>query len=70
MKGNGRDKTGLKLKCLRLDNEVEYKDGGFKCFYVANGISIFDLTLFNFFNTTLGIFEILGAKKSRVMHLT
>jgi hypothetical protein len=51
MKGNGRDKTGLKLKCLRLDNEGEYKDGGFKCFYVANGISIFDLTLFNFFLT-------------------
>ena len=29
---------GLKLKCLRSDNEGEYEDGGFKQFCAANGI--------------------------------
>ena len=30
--------TGLKLKCLRSDNGGEYIDGGFKKYYVTNGI--------------------------------
>ena len=31
-------KTGLKVKCLRLDNEGEYIDGGFGEYYAAHGI--------------------------------
>ena len=31
-------KTGLKVKCLRSDNGVEYIDGGFSEYCVAQGI--------------------------------
>ena len=33
-----KTETSLKVKCLRLDNEREYIDGGFNEYYAAHGI--------------------------------
>ena len=33
-------KTGLKVKCLRLDNEGEYIDGRFSEYYATYGIKM------------------------------